>query len=225
MKRKCIQCGKEFELTNSEIGFYKKRKLALPKRCKECREQNKKEKGKGSQKEKQNNGQKYKTLSEAESVQAIKNNQPDQTVVSEMAGMQKGYRKTKISAALACAAAVVYFALTGAWPTADDVTQQKPQQSVEQTVPVEVYSFRTQQQLDDHYVKHGIEMGFESAEDYLEAANLVIASEEALHKIESEDGDDIYFIEDTNEFVVLSTDDYIRTYFEPEDGIEYFERQ
>lgn len=38
MKRTCIQCGKEFELTNSEIGFYKKRKLSLPKRCKECRE-------------------------------------------------------------------------------------------------------------------------------------------------------------------------------------------
>lgn len=44
MKRTCIQCGQEFELTNSEIGFYKKRKLALPKRCKECREKNKKEK-------------------------------------------------------------------------------------------------------------------------------------------------------------------------------------
>ena len=28
-----------------------------------------------------------------------------------------------------------------------------------------------------------------------------------------------------NEFVVLSRDGYIRTYFYPSDGIEYFERQ
>ena len=46
MKRICKQCGKEFELSESEIGFYKGRGLELPKRCKACREQNK-EQGKG----------------------------------------------------------------------------------------------------------------------------------------------------------------------------------
>ena len=211
MKRTCIQCGKEFELTNSEIGFYKKRKLALPKRCKTCREQNKKGNGKESQNKNLNLNQN----------QNLKN----QTAGSESGNMKKVSKKKKTAAAVVFTAGLIYFALTGTWPTAGDAVPQKSQQSVEQTVPEEIYTFRTQQQLDDHFEKHGIEMGFESAEEYLDAANLVINSEDALHKIEAEDGDDVYFIEDTNEFVVVSTDDYIRTYFEPEDGIEYFERQ
>jgi pyocin large subunit-like protein len=53
----------------------------------------------------------------------------------------------------------------------------------------------------------------------------VITSSESLHKIEAEDGDDIYFLESTEELVILSKDGYIRTYFKPEDGIDYFNRQ
>lgn len=241
MKRTCIQCGKEFELTNSEIGFYKKRKLALPKRCKACREQNKK----GNEKETQNQNTNKTTNKTTNKKQNDKQQakgavSPDaanlkQTVqkqgvqkqngVSEKGNANRGSKKKKAAAAVAVAAGLIYFALTGTWPTVGDTVPQKPQQSVEQTVPEEIYTFRTQQQLDEHFEKHGIEMGFASADEYLDAANLVIHSEDALHKIEAEDGDDVYFIEDTNEFVVVSTDDYIRTYFEPEDGIEYFERQ
>ena len=32
-------------------------------------------------------------------------------------------------------------------------------------------------------------------------------------------------IESTNEFVILSTDGYIRTYFRPSSGIKYFNKQ
>ena len=79
--------------------------------------------------------------------------------------------------------------------------------------------------LYEHYEKHGIDMGFESAQDYLDAANAVVYNPSSLHKIEEEDGDDVYYLEITNEFVVVSVDGYIRTYFNPDDGIEYFERQ
>ena len=34
MKRICKQCGKEFELSQSEINFYNSKNLSLPKRCK-----------------------------------------------------------------------------------------------------------------------------------------------------------------------------------------------
>ena len=44
MKRTCVQCGKTFILSDSEIRFYKNRNLSIPKRCKECREENKKNK-------------------------------------------------------------------------------------------------------------------------------------------------------------------------------------
>lgn len=76
-----------------------------------------------------------------------------------------------------------------------------------------VYHFRNAELLNSHYEKHGVDMGFESASDYEKAACAVINNENALHKLEKEDNDDVYFVEDTKEFVVLSTDGYIRTYF------------
>ena len=85
--------------------------------------------------------------------------------------------------------------------------------------------FRNKKLLNDHYEKHGREMGFSSAEEYEKAAAMVPANENALHKIEAEDGDDVYYIEESNEFVVVSTDGYIRTYFEPNSGKKYFDRQ
>ena len=45
MKRICKQCGKEFVLTDAELDFYKKKNLTLPKRCKACREKNKRQEG------------------------------------------------------------------------------------------------------------------------------------------------------------------------------------
>lgn len=87
------------------------------------------------------------------------------------------------------------------------------------------YCFRNAERLDEHYEKHGIEMGYDSAEDYESAANAVIHNPEALHKIEAEDGDDIYYVEETNDLVIVSTDGYIRTYFRPDRGIEYYNKQ
>ena len=89
----------------------------------------------------------------------------------------------------------------------------------------EYLSFRNESLWESHYEKHGIDMGFASMEEYLEAANLVLYNEDTLHKTEAEDGDDVYFLEETGEFVVVSTDGYIRTYFIPDDGIDYFNRQ
>ena len=87
------------------------------------------------------------------------------------------------------------------------------------------YTFRSQKLLEQHYEKHGIEMGFASAEEYLAAANKVVSSPQALHKKEAEDNDDVYYLEESNEFVIVSEDGYIRTYFLPDGGISYYNRQ
>jgi len=87
------------------------------------------------------------------------------------------------------------------------------------------YTFRTPQLRLSHFTKHGIDMGFTSEEAYEEAASRVITNPAALHKTEAEDGDDVYYVVDTNEFVVLSTDGYIRTYFNPDKGKAYFDKQ
>ena len=93
--------------------------------------------------------------------------------------------------------------------------------------PIELtdYGFRNKKLRDSHYEKHGIEMGFETVEDYILAANMVISNPDSLHKLEAEDNDHIYFLEETNEFVVLSQDGYIRTYYIANGGIDYFNRQ
>lgn len=91
------------------------------------------------------------------------------------------------------------------------------------------YYFRTESQLEQHFSKHGYEFegdfNYETAEDYESGASDVINNPDALYKTEAEDGDGVYYIEGTNEFVVLSTDGYIRTYFRPSAGIDYFNRQ
>lgn len=87
------------------------------------------------------------------------------------------------------------------------------------------YEFRNDKLLDQHYEKHGIEMGFDDAESYEKAASDVINNPDALYKTEKEDGDGVYYVEDTNEFVILSGDGYIRTYFLPNAGKAYYDRQ
>lgn len=97
-------------------------------------------------------------------------------------------------------------------------TQTATQEQIE-------YRFRNKTRLKEHYEKHGIEMGFSSKEEYEKAASAVVNNPKALHKTEKEDGDDVYYVEETNEFVIVSTDGYLRTYFKPNAGIDYYNRQ
>ena len=87
------------------------------------------------------------------------------------------------------------------------------------------YRFRSKKLKTQHYEKHGIEMGFKSADEYEAAASKVPNHPDVLHKTEKEDGDDVYYLEETNEFVVISKDGYIRTYFLPSAGKKYYDRQ
>ncbi len=83
--------------------------------------------------------------------------------------------------------------------------------------------FRNAEKLSQHFEKHGEEVGASSKGAYVAAANAVVANSDALHKEESEDGDDVYFLQDTGELVVVSQKGYIRTYFIAD--LDYFERQ
>lgn len=78
--------------------------------------------------------------------------------------------------------------------------------------------------LESHYEIHGKEMGFVSSEEYEMAASDAVNNPESLHKTEKEDGDDVYYKEDTNEFVIVSTDRYIRNNFNLDSGKKYFDR-
>lgn len=103
----------------------------------------------------------------------------------------------------------------------DDVNKSV---EVKQTVDIK-YKFRNKSLLNEHFDKHGQEFPYKTAEEYLEGANRVLASEGLLHKKEKEDNDDVYYLEETNEFIIVSGDGYIRTYFKPRRGIDYYNSQ
>ena len=109
--------------------------------------------------------------------------------------------------------------------TAVPKTTAAPTKAPETTAQYVQYYFRNKTLLDQHYDKHGKDMGFKSASAYEKAASDVINNPAALYKTEKEDGDHVFYVEKTNEFVVLSKDGYIRTYFLPDRGKAYFDSQ
>lgn len=96
-----------------------------------------------------------------------------------------------------------------------------------ETAPTEEFNlkFRNNSLLEEHFKKHGGEFPYSTKEEYLAGANKMLNNPDKLHKNEAEDGDDVYYLQETNEFIIVSLDGYIRTYFKPTKGIDYFNRQ
>ena len=107
----------------------------------------------------------------------------------------------------------------------EQVTEGEEQYTTVESEAESPLYFRNEKLLNDHYEKHGIEMGFASAKEYEKAASAVVFNPDSLHKLEKDDGDDIYYLEASNEYVVVSKDGYIRTYYYPRDGIAYYNRK
>lgn len=285
MKHTCKQCGNEFEITQSEINFYRSKKLSLPKRCKECREANKQDKQdkrqeqnqqfEYRQKPRQNKSSGYNKQSKQnrsleynkqtkfnknseynkqlkqdrnstynkqsgqtkefsnQNKQNIKfeyNNNPKKpetnmsngTAPVQQTQQPNPKRRGGIFKYIAAAILVIIVAVASllGGSAKEVVNEYSELDTSNQTI-----SFRNNELLNDHYEKHGIAMGFATAGEYEAAACKVVQNSASLHKTEAEDGDDVYYLESTNEFVVISTDGYIRTYFCPDDGLEYYNRQ
>jgi len=108
--------------------------------------------------------------------------------------------------------------------SAEAETTKEPEKS--ESTETKWYTFRNKTRYDEHYEKHGNEFGKITKEEYLQLANDLInsTSDRVLHKY-SEDGDYMYFDQDTGYFLVLSEDGYIRTFFIPRAGINYWNRQ
>lgn len=239
MKKICKNCGKEFEIASGEIQFYKSKNLELPKRCKECRDKNKKNhaphsqaKSGKAQSARVNAYQNTKATDSAQPAKQMSGN-PKYDVPKSDASKNSRNIKTRLSAAIAA----IFILLAGLFggrfldldnnnnaPNAN-VSKQQNAGSDHANEPDISYTFRNDDYLEQHFEKHKEDFDYRTKEEYLSGANRVIASKDALHNIEKEDGDDVYYLEATNEFVIVSTDGYIRTYFKPNDGIAYFHRQ
>lgn len=253
MKRTCKQCGVEFTLTPEEIAFYQSKNLQLPKRCEQCRRENKSKASLEPAQQtvrpyygKKHDGGKRWAAAAAVLVLLIAGIgifQSGRLFERDAIGIEAGAEAVEdLSAAqvqpepIAKAEDSVADVQPEISETAADLSalaeDTEPSDAAaadsdngrEQT-PIYAFYFRKAELLQEHFDKHGAEFGYTSTDEYLEGANRVIASAEALHKLEAEDGDDVYYLEATNEFVIVSTDGYLRTYFKPEDGKAYFDRQ
>lgn len=221
--KKCRQCGKEFTLTDGEIDFFKSKGLELPSRCADCRKKNK-----AARNAPASDGKKRPIVAVVAAllilfalgfgyyISQINGAKLSNNDISEEIYTTVHTTVSKITEAPAVAEV----------ETTAEVTETSTSAEVTETEsPVKQYRFRNSDMLDSHYEKHGVEMGFTSAEEYEKAAAAVITAPGVLHKFEKEDNDDVYYLESTNEFVIVSTDGYIRTYFKPNSGKDYFDKQ
>ena len=262
MKRTCKQCGAEFMLSENEIAFYRNKNLHLPKRCENCRRENRKTDGDSAVRQEikpyyKKDGNKIGRLAAAAAVclllavvigafragwlfEAAWSGQGDGVSAETVADASVAVDTTPESPEeMDDTPPVVPDEADNAPPEISakvddapvDVAQDAPQQTPEdlqtsKTVSAgHTYSFRRAEYLQEHFEKHGAEFPYASADEYLAGANRVVTSPEALHKLEAEDGDDVYYLESTNEFVIVATDGYIRTYFKPDEGKAYYDRQ
>lgn len=106
--------------------------------------------------------------------------------------------------------------------TAEESTTEILTNTEEDTIK---YQFRNENLWREHFEKHGEEFPYSTKEEYLEGANIMLENPNKLHKLEKEDGDDVYYLEETNEFIIVSKDGYLRTYFKPSKGKKYFDKQ
>lgn len=87
-------------------------------------------------------------------------------------------------------------------------------------------AFASDERLEEHWVKHRSEFGQISRDEYLQRARTFFADESADKETKQrENGDELHFNASTSEFGVLSDDNTIRTYFRPNSGRRYWERQ
>lgn len=194
-KRKCKQCGEEFTLTDSEIKFYNDKGLNLPKRCSECRKKN-------------NN---------------INNNEKESIKETNIQRINSKNKSKKFRNIIIVSVVLLLSFIGKVFNINFDALNIG---SVLQSQKADgVLEFRNDNLWEEHFLKHGGEFGYTTKEDYLEGANEVVTSASSKHKQEAEDGDDIYYDAENNEIVFVSKDGYIRTYFKPSDGIEYYNRQ
>lgn len=226
MKRTCKDCNKEFEITDGEIDFYKSKNFDLPKRCEECRDKNKKGKKsyvKSTSTKDTSNNNKI-NLSNLSKTADVENKINNINRVNQNTNKTNKSKKTAISI-VACLVILIssYFGIEEiGLGSRDDSSQSTTYSSQEYS---HEHEFTSEESWESHFEKHGDEFTYTTKEEYLDGANRVINSPDALQKEEAEDGDKIYYLEATNEIVFMAKNGEIRTYFKPSDGIDYFNRQ
>ena len=151
MNKKCVKCGKVFSLSDSELEFFKSKKLSVPKRCKECREQNR-----------ANKPRQYK------SYYVDKANKNDLILAVITAAVTIALILLKVQYIWICTGiAAIKFLFDFLSGKLDRVYIQEFDTSAYK------YTFYNTKSMAQHYAKHRKETGCRSMEGYLNKATLL----------------------------------------------------
>ncbi|MBV6521726.1 MAG: hypothetical protein MNPFHGCM_01870 [Gemmatimonadaceae bacterium] len=87
--------------------------------------------------------------------------------------------------------------------------------------------FRSRQLMEEHFAKHGAEFGEIAADEYLRRAQELRDAPlgGAILEVRRADGTASRFDRESGAFVAFDADGTIRTFFRPNDGEAYFQRQ
>ena len=207
MKRECIQCGKVFTISETEVEFFKKKNLSLPKRCKQCREKNKGEKNGYGIVQTQGNTKKSNATQEYESYYY---NPPFPFAAVIYFAIAAGVMFTgiedmyKIFVCIILAGLFIHKIFTY---LTDKVFIQEFDLS-----PYK-YTFYSTDDMVEHYVKHRKQTDCKSMEDYLLKANMVVIDKGNISKKKKDSDDTVFYNEKTQELAVVAKAGYLRTYF------------
>jgi pyocin large subunit-like protein len=93
--------------------------------------------------------------------------------------------------------------------------------------PTSTVGFSSKRALDEHFEKHGHEFGSRSAADYLALAQKLRDAPKGGAVVEAvrDDGVITRFDKQSGAFLAFNANKTIRTFFKPNDGLRYFERQ
>ncbi len=196
LKLTCSQCGKEFELSNSEMSYYVTHDMPLPKRCAQCR----------------GDVRKSDTPKKKSTVEYNSPHGGDDTSfdISQVKTEARVYRRISPRSVFIVLAAIVVVGV-GIGCTALNSQSKKN------------HTFASESVLENNFYKYGLDMDFDEFEAYERAASNIVNSKSAQKKESDLTGETYYYVEATNEFVALSQDGYILRYLKPENGAQYFD--
>lgn len=197
--KKCRDCGREFTLTDGEIDFYRSKGFELPSRCKACRD---KRKGRQVLSSASNPTRRHTPppkkpnlpayllvlilavglvftvvtkltdtfiTSELPQTSAVTENVTSALTTAEIsADTSVSQQETEVTTSSETSAEYT--------TTTAETTATAPQTTAAAAASAPSPHFRNEERLNEHYEKHGIEMGFATPAEYEAAAAAVVNS-------------------------------------------------
>ncbi len=145
-------------------------------------------------------------------------------IASEEMMRIQGTIKIWLACAILCLSALACRSLVTRTTAPDIAKEQSPAQLTNIRTDI---GFRTRRNLEEHYQKHGREFGSISQDEYLRQAQTlrdIAAGGDVLESARA-DGVTTRFDRKAGTFLAFNQNLTIRTFFKPNDGERYFQRQ